>query len=81
MTRSGGEMPDALFTRRIRVRIVGTEHLAVRSADLVLAASLFAVVSVFVQRESVVTGTHVRSDRVATFLLTAAVVHGTLVFI
>ena len=74
-------MPDALFARRIRMRIVRTENLAVRSADLMLTASLFAVVAIFVERESVVAGTHVRTDRITAFLLASAVVHCTLIFI
>ena len=74
-------MPYALLTGRIRVRIVGAEHLAVRRADLVFAASLLAVVRVLVQRKAVVTSAHVRADRVTALLLTAAIVHGTLVLV
>ena len=81
MARSGSEMPDTFFTRWVRVWVIGTKHFTERSPDLVLAASFFAVVAIFMQCESIVAGTHVRTDCVAAFLLASSVIHGTLVFI
>lgn len=59
MARSGREVPDAFLASGIRMRIIGAQYLAEGGADLVLAAALFAVVSVFVKREPIVASAHV----------------------
>lgn len=81
MAGSGGEMPDALLSRWIRMRIIGTQNFAIRSPNFVLATSFFAVVSVLVKGKPVVTSADVRSNSVATLLLTTAVIHSTFVLI
>lgn len=79
--RRGGKMPDAVLPAGIRVRVVGATDLAVRRRDFVLAASLFAVVLVLVQSKPVVARTLVRTGRVSTLVLAAAVVRCTLVHV
>lgn len=81
VARRGGEVPHAVLAAGIRVRVVGAADLAVRRRDLVLAASLLAVVLVLVQREPVVARALVRSGRVPALVLTAAVVHRALVHV
>jgi hypothetical protein len=81
MSRGCGEMPNAFLAGRIGVRVVRAENFAVRRPNFVFASAFLAVVTVFVQRESVVARAHVRADGVATFLLTAAVVDGALVLV
>lgn len=54
MSWRGDEMPNTVRIRRIRVWVVGTVDPAKGSGYLVLALPLLAVVSVFVQRVSIV---------------------------
>lgn len=79
--RRGGKVPDAVLPAGIRVRVVGATDLAVRRRDFVLAASLFAVVLVLVQRKPVVARALVRTRRVPALVLAAAVVRRALVHI
>ena len=81
MAGSGGKMPDAFLSRWIRMGIVWTQNLAIRSPNFVLTASFFAIVSVFVKREPIVASANVRANSVATLLLTSAVVHSTFILI
>ena len=81
MARSSCEMPNAFFASRIRMRIIRAQDLTVRSPDFVFAATFFAIVSIFVKCESVMTSAYVRPDSVATFLLAAAIVDRALIFI
>ena len=74
-------MPDAFLASGIRMRVIWTQYFTEWRADFVLAAAFFAVVTVFVKREPVVASAHVRANRVATFLLAAAVVNGAFVLV
>lgn len=81
VSRGRGEVPHTVLAARIVVWIVGTGDRAHRSCQLVLAASLLAVVSVLVQSEAVVAPARVRADSVAALVLTSAVVCRTLVHV
>lgn len=81
MTRSGSKMPDAFFSRWIRMRIIGAEDLTKRSSNLVFATTFFAVMSVFMKGETIVASANVRADCVPTFLLTSAIIHSAFVLI
>lgn len=76
-----GEMPNAILTTGIIIRIVRRSDRSHGRGDLVLAATLFAIVTVFVKRETVVTGTLVRTYRILALVLAAPVVIGALVHI
>jgi hypothetical protein len=74
-------MPDAFFACWIRMRIIRAQDLAVRSSNFMFAATFFTIVSIFVKCESVIASANVRADSIATFLLAAAVVHCTFIFV
>lgn len=77
----GNKMPDAILEPGIMVRIVRRRYSAHGCNDFVLAAALFAVVTIFVKRETVVTRALVRSYCVPALVLTASVVVGTFVHV
>lgn len=81
VTRSCGEVPDAILPARIGVRIIWAADLAVGCRNLMFATTFLTVVFVFVQREPVVTRALVRSGCVFALMLTASVIDGTLVHV
>lgn len=81
VTRGCGEVPHTVLAARIVVWVVWTGHGADRCCQLVLAASLLAVVSVLVQSETVVAPARVRADSVTALVLTSSVVCCTLVHV
>lgn len=75
------EMPDAVFSARIIIGIVGAGYLAHRGGDFVFTTALFAVSLIFVQSEAVVAGANVGTQGVYAFVLAAAIVYRTFVHI
>lgn len=81
VTRLRGEMPDAIFTAGIIIRVVRRSDRPHGRGDLVFATALLAIVAVIVQRETVVAGALIRTYSVFALVLTTAIVIGALVHI
>lgn len=97
MTRSGSEMPNAIFLSRIQVGIVGTWDVSHRGCDFEFAAALveinllnfranniqfshlLAIVTIFVESETIVAQALIRADSVFTLVLAPAVVFRTFI--
>ena len=81
MARGSCEMPDAFFASWVRMGIIRAEDLTERSTNFMFATTFFAIVSIFVKSKPIVASANVRTDSIATLLLTTAVVHCTLILI
>lgn len=81
MTLGRCKMPNAVFSTGIIVRIIGRRYRTNGGRYLVFAATLFAIVTILVQGETVVTGTLVRAKRVSTLVLAIPVVVCTFVHV
>lgn len=81
MSRSGYKMPNAILFTRIKVRIIRTGNVTSRRRNFMLAATLFTVVFVIVQRETAVARAFVRADHIVAFVLATAVINRAFVHI
>lgn len=79
MTRCRCKMPHAILFPRIVIGIVRTGYDAVWRRDFVFAAALFAIESIVVQDVSIVAWAHIWTNRVPTFVHTAAIIYRTFV--
>jgi predicted ferric reductase len=81
MSRSGDEMPNAVFLTGIKIRIIWTGYVAFWFGNFVFTSALLAVVFIVVQSKAVMARALVRSDNVMTFVLAASIVNGAFVHI
>lgn len=74
MSRLGSEVPNTVLPARIILRKIGRRNGAYGRRNLVLTATLFTIVAIFMKCKAIVAGTLIGAYRVLTLVLTTTIV-------